>query len=780
MKITDRLHNKNILIWGYGREGKSTEHFIRQFCEVKNLEIFEGTQEQIDESAYDLIIKSPGIKVERYGENYTSQTELFLGEFAGQTIGITGTKGKSTTSTLLYTVLSRCLDRKVLLMGNMGKPCLDYYGQIDGDTVVVYEMSCHQLAHTEVSPHIAIFLNLFEEHLDYYGTLEKYFAAKKNITLHQGEQDYFFCGEQVPYFETRAQRRVIPRDPELSFETRIPGAHNQMNAAFVYSVCKELFGCGEEEIREAIRSFTGLPHRLEYVASVGGVDYYDDSISTSPEATIQALESIPNAKTVIIGGMDRHIHYDLLTDYIRKHDQYEYLFAYASGRRIYEEVSSFPNCHYEEDLLKAVRLAKKITPAGMACVLSPAAASYGYFKDFEERGDVFRKLVLEETTTLVFTGDIGFDHYMDRKWEDEDLISDEVLAYLHAADHVIANVEGPLSRQDKNVRDNSVLALMHTMDPEVTKVLRKMHADIWVINNNHIMDAGETGLRDTLKEAQACNARTIGAGLNIREAARPLILDRAGGIGMLAVGYQRACRPAGPEKAGCLSWSEMDLIRETIARIRQECRWCIVISHGGEEFTSLPTPYTRDRYLKYLEMGADVVICHHPHVPMNYERVGEKVIFYSLGNFIFDTDYQRSQFHTDEGMLMKLEFSENGFSFEPFGIRILRGEERIVKGDIPRIFRNVPAEEYEKLAPLAAKMFVAATKRQQIFLNPEKYTHATEEEWHENFFAPMRSGCVPGETLDFTIVCPLADQAEEGTWKESTLEDIKEYILEQM
>ena len=382
--------------------------------------------------------------------------------------------------------------------------------------------------------------------------------------------------------------------------------------------------------------------------------------------------------------------------------------------------------------------------------------------------------------SIAFTGDIGFDHYMDQKWNDENLIAPEVLAFLQDADYVVANVEGPLSRREKKMLDNSVAALMHTMDPDVTKVLHRICANIWNLNNNHIMDAGETGLQDTLEEAERFGAQTIGVGMTLDEAARPLYLKEAGGIGMIAVGYRRGCKPAAADKGGCLNWNEMEIIRDAIAQIKETCRWCVVVSHGGEEFTSLPSPYTRDRYLEYLEMGADIVVCHHPHVPMNYEIVGDKAIFYSLGNFIFDTDYQRAQFHTEEGILLKLVFTESGYRFEPFGIRIERGEEHIVKGDLPRIFRDVPAQEYEKLAPLAAKMFIAATKRQQIFLHPETFTHATSEQWHEHFFNPMRSGRVPGEALDFTIICPLADQAENGKWQESQLEDVKEYLLEQM
>lgn len=387
---------------------------------------------------------------------------------------------------------------------------------------------------------------------------------------------------------------------------------------------------------------------------------------------------------------------------------------------------------------------------------------------------------MKETTSLVFTGDIGFDRYMDGKWEDENLLSEEICAFLGSADHVIANVEGPLVKNRKNTAQHGAAQLLHTMDPNVTKVLQKIRADIWNICNNHIMDAGENGLVCTMREAQRLGAQTIGAGMNIEEARKPLILDEAGGIGMFGVGYQRGCKPAGEEKGGCLSWSCMEEIQKSIHEIKEKCRWCIVVAHGGEEFTALPSPYTRERYLKYLEMGADIVVCHHPHVPMNYELVGDKAIFYSLGNFIFDTDYQRSQYHTDIGLLLKLRFSKEAFTFEAIGIKIERDTEHIVQGEIPRIFQNVPAEEYELLAPLAAKMFIAATKRQQIYMNPAEYQNATEEKWRENFSDPMRSGRVPGEALDFAVICPLAEQEKEKAWERSQLEDVKAYIIEQM
>ncbi len=387
---------------------------------------------------------------------------------------------------------------------------------------------------------------------------------------------------------------------------------------------------------------------------------------------------------------------------------------------------------------------------------------------------------MKDKTSLIFTGDIGFDKYMYKKWDDPELISSEILDFLNSADHVIANVEGPVAEAEQNTVSSGVAQLLHTIDPAAVKVLKNMNADIWNICNNHIMDAGAYGIESTLKIAAENNVQTIGAGMDIREARKPVILNEAGGIGLFGVGYQRACRKADENKPGCYSWSDLDEIKKTIKNIKSICRWCVVVAHAGEEFTPLPSPYTRERYHKYLEMGADIVVSHHPHVPMNYETVGDKVIFYSLGNFIFDTDYQRSQFNTDIGVIVKLNFTENNFSFEPMGLKIVRGEEKIIKDKLPKIFVDVPEDEYKLLAPLSAKMLIAATKRQMTYLMPEEFKNATEEKWKEHFKEPLRTGRVPGETLDFYIICPLAEEAEKGEWKKSNLEDIKDYILKQM
>ena len=407
------LEGKRILIWGYGREGKSTESFLKTHVNA-SISVFEGKPEELDDAGYDMIIKSPGIPYETDDDRFTSQTEIFLECFRDITVGITGTKGKSTTSAMCAQLFKELPGKKVILVGNIGLPALDHFDEIDDDTYVVYEMSCHQLRSLRTSPHIAVFLNLFEEHLDYYVTMEKYFAAKANIAKNQLEGDICICGENVPYIESKAKKVVIAppaadgggdegTDKTVEgiygkfkeYSLGILGEHNVLNANFAAYIAGEIFGLGDDAISKALAEFKGLPHRLYCLGEYDGRIFYDDSISTIPNATIEALAAVKNAQCVIVGGMDRGISYELLTEYIQNNPQYIYILCYASGKRIYESVSELENTHYVEDLRRAVELAKKLTLPGRACILSPAAASYGYFKNFEERGDRFAEYVRE-------------------------------------------------------------------------------------------------------------------------------------------------------------------------------------------------------------------------------------------------------------------------------------------------------------------------------------------------------------------------------------------------
>ena len=381
-------------------------------------------------------------------------------------------------------------------------------------------------------------------------------------------------------------------------------------------------------------------------------------------------------------------------------------------------------------------------------------------------------------TSIVFTGDIGFDRYMDKRWEDENLLSKAVLDFFHSADHTVANVEGALTDA---LDDGSRGIFFHAMNPEATRVLKSIRADIWSIGNNHTMDAGAEGIVSTRRIAADMGCSTMGAGLNETEASEPVYLDEAGGIGMFCVSYMNECIPATATDPGIFRWDDWDGIARRIAEIKSKCRWCVIVSHGGEEFTSLPSPYTRDRYLKFLELGADIVVGHHPHVPENYELFDNgKAIFYSLGNFIFDTDYQRVHLYTDTGVLLKLIFTEEEWNFEAIGIQIIRGEERIDVCDLPDVFTNIPAGEYELLAPLSAHAFVVEDMRKMVYLEPERFTMAPQETWDGYFFSTEPDGYFEGAHMDFGIIVPFSKKWEDGLWKQSKLEKVKAYILRQL
>lgn len=438
------IEKKHILILGYGREGKSTLRRIQQAGGYASVTIADqagaapedplvrvlsgpGYMDTLD--YYDLVFKSPGVVLPKSPSEYicrfTSQMEVFITAYRERIIGITGTKGKSTVTTLLYHILKEN-GRDVVLAGNIGIPAFDILEDIGPKTLMVCELSCHQLEYIHVSPHMAVLLNIHEEHLDHYGTMEKYIHSKQQIYLHQKEADLLFCGLPVlprkgtckshicTVSDRYASADVMLNGTRIRFEQgdyRIPaedihllGHHNHIDIAFDYAICHTL-GLSDEEFDKALRTYEPLPHRLNFIGERDGIRYYDDSISTICDTTIQALKSIPSVGTVLIGGMDRGIEYDDLIRFLSDDGVPHIILMAATGKRIYEEIrQNYPDFHAPERLIlvdtleEAVSCAKKITSPRTACVLSPAAASYGIFKNFEERGEVFTKLALAEET----------------------------------------------------------------------------------------------------------------------------------------------------------------------------------------------------------------------------------------------------------------------------------------------------------------------------------------------------------------------------------------------
>ena len=436
-QLEELVKNKKVLILGFGREGKSTYNVIKNFdCKIgisdlndvsfeADVEFIIGNDYQNAINEYDIVFKSPGIVLEDKSDNVlckiTSQTDQMIKRFKNQIIGITGTKGKSTVTTLIYHVLKNSVGNCVL-MGNIGIPAFDMIDEINDKTTIVYELSCHQLEYAPYSPHTSVLLNIFEEHLDHYGTFEKYADSKRNVYNNQTSDDVLVCSlndcpdkkynsgnlttvsmnEDLKADLYLKSDRICGFDQDILFselESNLLGVHNMYNIAVAYSVCKR-FGVDLQSFKEQLKTYVPLPHRLEFVGEFDGVKYYDDSISTISETTIQALSSLENVGTLIIGGMDRGICYKPLVDFLKTYTLDNIVFMYDTGKIIYNKiVSEFSedfrnkNLVLVDDLKSAVEESKKLTKKGKCCLMSPAAASYGFFKNFEDRGDKFKEYV---------------------------------------------------------------------------------------------------------------------------------------------------------------------------------------------------------------------------------------------------------------------------------------------------------------------------------------------------------------------------------------------------
>lgn len=330
-------------------------------------------------------------------------------------------------------------------------------------------------------------------------------------------------------------------------------------------------------------------------------------------------------------------------------------------------------------------------------------------------------------TSIAFTGDISFTKYFKDEWHRDDLVDQKLIDFLHSADHVVANVECTMSSRAASGGGQ----LKHASDPESSRWVEKLGADIWTLANNHILDCGGDGLMDTVELARSLGRKTIGAGANKEEASKPVYIDEAGGIGIFSIVYDRQILRTEADKPSLILWNETERIRRIVEEVKAKCRWCIMVVHGGGEFSQIPLPFVRAFHKSFLKMGVDVIVAHHPHVVQNYERFGKKMVFYSLGNFIFDTDYQRIQKYTDCGMLLKLNFTENDFTFEHQAVQIDRKKQRVVAGDDPAIFQNIGKFEYHLLSALGVKDYVLNNYRSRKFLD-KKYESFTRQQWFEN------------------------------------------------
>lgn len=437
-QIINYLETKNIAIVGFGKEGKSTYNFIRKYLpnkslaiidnngllleqneylsSDKNLKLILGANSMNNLEIYDLIIKSPGVKfkdldISKFDDKITSQLELILQFFRENVIGITGTKGKSTTTSLITKIL-KDQGKDAYLLGNIGIPIFDYVSEFTNDSILVIEMAALQLEYVKHSPHIGIILNLFEEHIDFFGTKENYFLSKMNMFKFQSMHDYGLYissnNDLNSYVKNgNYKTNLVDIDKEITLEDGymifdgekiyntnderlLLGSHNLSNIRFALYV-SELLELDLKETIKTINSFLPLEHRMEFVGVFNGIKFYNDAIATIPDATINAIETL-KPDTLIFGGMDRGIDYTILINYFNNCNVSNFICMPETGYKIGNQIKN-KRVFYTENLKDAVSIAKEITKG--ICVMSPAAPSYNAFKNFEEKGKLYKQYIKE-------------------------------------------------------------------------------------------------------------------------------------------------------------------------------------------------------------------------------------------------------------------------------------------------------------------------------------------------------------------------------------------------
>jgi len=428
-----------IAILGYGLEGEAVLSYFKQsdntitICDqdedlikLNNINYHLGEGYLKDLIQFDLIIRSPGLNPKLiYDQNpgldktkVTSSTNLFFKLTPTKNvIGITGTKGKGTTSTLIHKMLVES-GKKSYLAGNIGIPAISLLGvNLNPDDYVVLEMSSFQLSDCNYSPHIAVCLMVTQDHLDWHGQIQDYLTSKKNIVSHQTKDDFVVylasnerskmlaessLGTKIPYFQKPGaqiiEQSIVIDDQVICSvdEVGLIGIHNLENICAAIT-CVWQVSKNKPAIKKVITSFTGLKNRLEFLGDKEGIKYYNDSFASAPDAAMAAIRAIPSAKVVIIGGFDRGLDLKYIIDEVINEDKKglirKILLIGASSKRLSQEMSDkgFSNFEIDEskNMDEIVNTATKLADSGDTVLLSPGFASFDMFKNFEVRGQAF-------------------------------------------------------------------------------------------------------------------------------------------------------------------------------------------------------------------------------------------------------------------------------------------------------------------------------------------------------------------------------------------------------
>lgn len=387
-----------VAILGWGIDTQDVEPYLKaQGHEVTVLD--EKEKPFGDLSGYDMVVRSPGVY--RYRKelkgltNVTSKTKIFFYEFKGQIIGVTGTKGKGTTSALIYEIL-RAAGKDVFLGGNIGA---GLFGNLDKEWAVL-ELSSFQLIDLHKSPHIAVVLMTTSEHADWHKDQDEYVRAKSSVTSNQSSVDFAIYNKDYPNsvkIGMQGQgKKIAVSGKDWIGPLRLRGDHNRENMAASNAVAQVL-GIRSSVVGEVAESFKGLEHRLEEVATVKGVTYFEDSFSTTPETTIAAIKSFTEPIILIAGGSEKGSDFTELGKVISQSTNIKAVILIGQmAERIDKAIT---NRHLSiirnlSNLKDVVHTASQLAVSGDVVLLSPAAASFDMFKNYKDRGEQFKAEVM--------------------------------------------------------------------------------------------------------------------------------------------------------------------------------------------------------------------------------------------------------------------------------------------------------------------------------------------------------------------------------------------------
>ncbi len=457
MEIND-LQNKLVAVLGYGVEGEAiasylVKHGIKPTLfdrkpwdlwsankqkEIKSLGVnfIFGPETFLELKGFEVAFRSPGVKLadinsavgDKSKLEVTSQTKWFFENCPAKIIGVTGTKGKGTTATLISEILklnfkSQISNIKIFLTGNIGKvQPFEILDNLKADDWVVYELSSFQLQDLKQSPHIGVVLMTTSEHLDYHASVDEYRKAKEAIVKYQTAEDFAIINDDFEpskkigkiskakklYFSRKNQVKegcyvkdgeIIISNSDFRFpisELQLRGAHNYENVCASVLVAKSA-GCADESIKDILREFKGLEHRLEFVADKNGIKFYNDSFSTTPETAIAAINAFIEPEIIILGGSSKNSDFTELTDCIVKASNIKAFILIGTEadhlKRLLEKNYTGQLIEGAKNLSEVFDQIKQIAQSGDVVLLSPSCASFDWFENYKVRGEEFKGLV---------------------------------------------------------------------------------------------------------------------------------------------------------------------------------------------------------------------------------------------------------------------------------------------------------------------------------------------------------------------------------------------------